>query len=333
MFAAEATAKLTRRPGLAVLTAGPGVTNGVSAITTAHFNGVAGGGAGRAGPDRALGHGQPAGARPPAAGRARHQARRHRRRRRRHPRRGRPGAAAGRRARTAARCSSTSPWRRCSPRPTAELPDPGPPPVRQPDPDAVAAVARLLAGRAAAGAGRSGSDVWAGRAEDAARRCAEALAPAGGRQRAGPRHPAPGGTRCWSPGPGRRAFGSADLVVVVGHPARLPARLRQLRRPRRRPRPRSCTWPTRPAQLAGHLELAGSVAGDLGLILDVLAEAVTACGGPATGHGTVARAPARPRPLAAVAGDRELLDSPTPTRSTRPGSTASCCRSSPTTRS
>src|SRR5207302_2988690 len=38
-FAAEGLAKLTRRPGVAVLTAGPGVTNGVSAITTAHFNG------------------------------------------------------------------------------------------------------------------------------------------------------------------------------------------------------------------------------------------------------------------------------------------------------
>jgi acetolactate synthase-1/2/3 large subunit len=38
-FAAEGYAKLTRTPGLAVLTAGPGVTNGVSAITTAHFNG------------------------------------------------------------------------------------------------------------------------------------------------------------------------------------------------------------------------------------------------------------------------------------------------------
>jgi acetolactate synthase I/II/III large subunit len=38
-FAAEAYAKLTRRPGLAVLTAGPGITNGVSAITSAHFNG------------------------------------------------------------------------------------------------------------------------------------------------------------------------------------------------------------------------------------------------------------------------------------------------------
>lgn len=39
VFAAEATAKLTRTPGLAVLTAGPGVTNGVSAITSAKLNG------------------------------------------------------------------------------------------------------------------------------------------------------------------------------------------------------------------------------------------------------------------------------------------------------
>jgi acetolactate synthase-1/2/3 large subunit len=38
-FAAEATAKLTRRPGVAALTAGPGVTNGMSALTTAWFNG------------------------------------------------------------------------------------------------------------------------------------------------------------------------------------------------------------------------------------------------------------------------------------------------------
>ena len=38
-FAAEGMAKLTRRPGVAVLTAGPGVTNGISAVTTAHMNG------------------------------------------------------------------------------------------------------------------------------------------------------------------------------------------------------------------------------------------------------------------------------------------------------
>ena len=40
VFAAEATARLTRVPGLAVVTAGPGVTNSVSAVTTAWQNGV-----------------------------------------------------------------------------------------------------------------------------------------------------------------------------------------------------------------------------------------------------------------------------------------------------
>jgi acetolactate synthase-1/2/3 large subunit len=40
VFAAEATARLTRAPGLAVVTAGPGVTNSLSAVTTAHFNGA-----------------------------------------------------------------------------------------------------------------------------------------------------------------------------------------------------------------------------------------------------------------------------------------------------
>ena len=38
-FAAEGYAKLTRRPGLAALTAGPGITNGISAVTSAWFNG------------------------------------------------------------------------------------------------------------------------------------------------------------------------------------------------------------------------------------------------------------------------------------------------------
>ena len=40
VFAAEAVAKLQRRPGLAVLTAGPGVTNGISGMTSALFNGA-----------------------------------------------------------------------------------------------------------------------------------------------------------------------------------------------------------------------------------------------------------------------------------------------------
>lgn len=39
VFAAEAIGKLTRKPGLAVLTAGPGVTNGVSPVAQAGFSG------------------------------------------------------------------------------------------------------------------------------------------------------------------------------------------------------------------------------------------------------------------------------------------------------
>jgi acetolactate synthase-1/2/3 large subunit len=39
-FAAEGTARLTRTPGLAVVTAGPGITNTVSAVTSAWFNGA-----------------------------------------------------------------------------------------------------------------------------------------------------------------------------------------------------------------------------------------------------------------------------------------------------
>ena len=74
--------KLTRTPGLAVLTAGPGVTNAVSAVTTAWFNGaplvVLGGRA----PDYRWGSGAPAGAGPPAAARPGHQARRDRARHR-----------------------------------------------------------------------------------------------------------------------------------------------------------------------------------------------------------------------------------------------------------
>jgi acetolactate synthase I/II/III large subunit len=40
VFAAEAVAKLQRRPSVAVLTAGPGVTNGISGLTSAYFNGA-----------------------------------------------------------------------------------------------------------------------------------------------------------------------------------------------------------------------------------------------------------------------------------------------------
>src|SRR3954447_7306410 len=64
-FAAEGIAKATRRVGVAALTAGPGVTNGISAIAGAQANNspicVLGGRAGVA-----LGLGLAAGDRPPA---------------------------------------------------------------------------------------------------------------------------------------------------------------------------------------------------------------------------------------------------------------------------
>src|SRR6516164_7037604 len=106
VFAAEATARLTRNPGLAVVTAGPGVTNTVSAITTAWFNGspvvVLGGRA----PDSRWGSG---GLQeidhPPLLAPV--------------TRRARPGPRWMRRSgwpppRTGGRSFSTSPWRRCS---------------------------------------------------------------------------------------------------------------------------------------------------------------------------------------------------------------------------
>ena len=40
VFAAEAWAKVTRETGVVALTAGPGVTNGVSAMTSAHLSGA-----------------------------------------------------------------------------------------------------------------------------------------------------------------------------------------------------------------------------------------------------------------------------------------------------
>src|SRR5260221_4678555 len=59
VFAAEATGRLSRTPGLAVLTAGPGVTNGVSAMTTAHFHGSPLVGSGGSAPPPPHGAGRP----------------------------------------------------------------------------------------------------------------------------------------------------------------------------------------------------------------------------------------------------------------------------------
>ena len=187
VFAAEATGKLTRTPGLAVLTAGPGVTNGVSPIAQAHFAGsplVTIGGRAPA----PLGHAEPPGARPPADLSSGHQVGRRPRRpsttsRRWSTRRSRwPGR------RTGGRRSSTCRWTSSSAGPTvagAGTAQVGgdPPRPRRP----VGRVAALLAG-----AERPvlvlGTDVWADRAEVAALRFVEETAIPVDRQRHGPRH-------------------------------------------------------------------------------------------------------------------------------------------------
>ena len=307
VFAAEATAKLLRRPGLAVLTAGPGVTNGVSAITTAHFNGspvlVLGGRAptGRWGTGslQELDH-------PPLVATG-DQARRHRRRRRRHPRAGRPGAAAGRRAPPRAGVPRLRPGGAVLPGRAPSCPTPAHRPRASPtrtrwpgwpgcSPEAERPVLVL------------GSDVWADRAEDAARRCAEALALPVIANGQGRGILAPGGDGLLVTRARSLAFGAADLVVVVGTPLDFRLGYGSFGGRDGGPPARVVHLVDAPGQVAGHLELAGSVAGDLGLVLDGLAEAVAGLPGrrPTPGRGAERL---RDQAMAAVAGDRELLDS------------------------
>ena len=72
-FAAEGWAKVTREPGVCA-TAGPGVTNGMSAMASAQAQPLADGGARRSGPRAALGAGLAPGDRPRAVRAARDQA-------------------------------------------------------------------------------------------------------------------------------------------------------------------------------------------------------------------------------------------------------------------
>jgi acetolactate synthase-1/2/3 large subunit len=307
VFAAEATAKLLRRPGLAVLTAGPGVTNGISAITTAHFNGspvlVLGGRAptGRWGTGslQELDH-------PPLVATVTKHA----------GTVGEADAIPGEIER--ALRLATTPHRgpvfldlaleAVFSQARVALPEPGPAPARDPDPDAVAAVARLLHA-----AERPvlvlGSDVWADRAEDAARRCAETLGLPVVANGQGRGILPPGGDGLLVTRARSVAFGSADLVVVAGAPLDFRLGYGSFGGRDGGPPAKVVHLVDAPEQVAGHLELAGSVAGDLGLVLDALTEAVTALPGrrPDTGPW---RERLRDRARAAVAGDRELLDSP-----------------------
>jgi acetolactate synthase I/II/III large subunit len=189
----------------------------------------------------------------------------------------------------------------------AELPDTAPPAARDPDPDALEAVARLV-GQAERPVLVLGSDVWADRAEDAARRCAEALALPVVANGQGRGILAPGGDGLLVTRARSLAFGAADLVLVAGAPLDFRLGYGVFGGRGGDPPAKVVHLVDTPGQVAGHVDLAASVAGDLGLVLDGLAGAVAALPGRRPGTGPWLER-LRDQARAAVAADRELLDS------------------------
>ncbi len=275
VFAAEATARLTRSPGLAVLTAGPGVTNGVSAITTAHFNGspvvVLGGRA----PDYRWGSGSlqefdhPA-LLGPVTKRAFTE----------HSVAGVPGAVG-----TAFRLATErhrgpvfldiSLEALFGPAPAGAAPAeaiPAPSAAgAAPDPAAIAGIARELA-RSRCPVLVLGSDVWLDGAQDAARAAAEKLrlpVIANGQGRG----ILPAGHELLVTRARAAAFGQADLVIVAGTPLDFRLGYGDFGGKDGTPPARVVHVADAASQLATHKELAGAAAGDLTAFFAGLADA------------------------------------------------------------
>jgi thiamine pyrophosphate-dependent acetolactate synthase large subunit-like protein len=265
-FAAEATGKLTRVPGLAVLTAGPGVTNGLSAVAQAQFAGspmvVVGGRA----PQSRWGTGALQELdQPPIFAPVSKLARTI------------PTAADVLEDMHDAFVTAASPHR--GPVfvdvPMDELfnsasgPLPAVTAVRgaDPDSDAVAEVAELLAG-ATRPVLILGTDVWADHAEEAALRFVEATGIPAITNGMG-RGVVPGGHPLLVTKARSAALGGADLVVVVGTP--LDFRLGYgLFGGQDGPPAQVVHVADSPEQLSGHAELAGSLSGDLTAVFDGL---------------------------------------------------------------
>ncbi len=271
-FAAEATGKLTRVPGLAVLTAGPGVTNGVSAIAQAQFAGspmvVVGGRA----PANRWGSGSlqeldqpPIVASVSKLAKTLHTA---------------GDVLDGmHEAFTAAGSSHRGPVFVDVPMDEffniakGELPGVSSLRGADPDTDAIDRIAGLLAG-----ASRPvlilGTDVWADRADEAALRFVEAVGVPVITNGMG-RGVIPGGHPLLSTKARSQALGGADLVVVVGTPldfrlgygifggkeeGSTPAQVVHIA--------------DSPGQVSGHATLADSVSGDLTSVFDGLQAAL-----------------------------------------------------------
>ncbi|VXB19265.1 acetolactate synthase [Nocardioides sp. AX2bis] len=305
-FAAEATGKLTRTPGLAVLTAGPGVTNGVSAIAQAQFAGspmvVVGGRA----PANRWGSGSlqeldqpPILASISKQARTLHTA----------------GEVLGgmEDAFGAAGSSHRGPVfvdvpmdqffdTAEGPRPTGARPAP-----IEPDGEAVVRIARLLA-EARRPVVVLGTDVWADGAEVAALRLVEQAGLPAITNGMG-RGVVPGGHRLLVTKARSAALGGADLVLVVGTPLDFRLGYGVFGG-------KDDTTPARvvhvadsPGQVSTHADLADSVSGDLTTVLDGLLAALERGNRPDWGtwvgelQGTVAKAVERDSALLAAEAD------------------------------
>ncbi len=270
-FAAEATGKLTRVPGLAVLTAGPGVTNGVSAIAQAQFNGspmvVVGGRA----PANRWGQGSLQELdQPPILAPVSKSARTL------HTVGELPGGMDD--AFTTAGSSHRGPVfldvpmdqffeTTSAPSPTAPRREPV-----QPDPDALATVGRLLA-EAERPVLVLGTDVWADGAEAAALRLVEGLGVPTLTNGMG-RGLVPGGHPLLVTKARGLALGQADLVVVVGTPLDFRLGYGRFGGKEGADPAQVVHLADSPAQVAGHADLAASTGGDLTLVLDGVHAAV-----------------------------------------------------------
>ena len=270
-FAAEATGKLTRVPGLAVLTAGPGVTNGISAIAQAQFNGspmvVVGGRA----PANRWGTGslqeldQPPIIAPVSKqARTLHTA---------------DAIAAGMdEAFSLAGSAHRGPVFVDVPMDeffnSAEVEVDLAQPVKRDshDPEAVAAIAELI-GRAERPVLILGTDVWADRAEAAALALVEALGIPAITNGMG-RGVIPGGHPLLVTKARGQALGTADLVIVVGTPLDFRLGYGVFGGKDGAPAASVVHIADSAAQVSGHAELAGSVHGDLTAVLEALGDAV-----------------------------------------------------------
>jgi acetolactate synthase-1/2/3 large subunit len=271
-FAAEATGKLTRVPGLAVLTAGPGVTNGVSAIAQAQFAGspmvVVGGRA----PANRWGSGSlqeldqpPIVASVSKLAQTLHTA----------------GDVLGgmHEAFTAAGSSHRGPVFVDVPMDEffniakGELPTVDSLRGADPDTDAIGRIAGLLAG-----ASRPvlilGTDVWADRADEAALRFVEAVGVPVITNGMG-RGVIPGGHPLLSTKARSQALGGADLVVVVGTPLDFRLGYGIFGGKEEGSSPAQVVHiADSPGQVSGHATLADSVSGDLTSVFDGLQAAL-----------------------------------------------------------